>query len=78
MELTVQAGSADATKTISSQALASNVRFAETMVVFPEERKLVECIRNLGWGEITVKIKDGLPVMGHRPIKDIKFTDNGH
>ncbi len=39
-----------------------------------EEKKLLECVRELGFGEITVKVKNGKPVMGHRAVADIKFT----
>lgn len=36
--------------------------------------RLINYIRDLGWGEITVIVKDGEPVMIKRSEKDIKLT----
>lgn len=39
----------------------------------PEEEKLIDFIRELKWGEINVKVKDGKPVMIRVPIKEVKL-----
>lgn len=57
--------------------LKGTVRFVETMSVFPEEKRLIEFCRALRWGEVLIKVKNGLPVMGHHVREDVKFTDDG-
>lgn len=42
----------------------------------PEEKKLLDYIRELEWGEITVIVKAGKPVMITHPLKNVKLTDN--
>ena len=58
----------------SEMRLKSTVRFVESKPLFPEEVKLINFLRGMGYGELTIKVKDGLPVMGHHPVEDIKFT----
>jgi len=38
-----------------------------------KERRLLEFIRQLGHGEITIKIQDSLPVMVEEGIKKVKL-----
>mgnify|MGYP000966326893 CR=1 FL=1 len=41
----------------------------------PEQRRLLDCLQGLDWGEVLVVVKNGLPVMVKRERKDIKLTD---
>jgi len=52
----------------------SNARLAETMAVFPEEARLIKYCRELGYGELILKVRNGLPVMIHKPREDVKLT----
>lgn len=38
-----------------------------------KELKLLEFIRRLGYGEITIKVQDGLPVMIEKATEKIKL-----
>jgi hypothetical protein len=38
-----------------------------------KERRLLEFIRQLGYGEITIKVQDGLPVMVERATEKVKL-----
>ena len=38
------------------------------------EARLIRFIRDLGWGEARVVIKNGAPVMVHSAVKDTKLT----
>lgn len=44
------------------------------MSMTDEEKKLLEVIREIEWGQITVEIKQGKPVMVHKAMQDIKLT----
>lgn len=45
-----------------------------TYDVFHEkERKLIEYIRQLGFGEVTIKVQDGLPVMIEKAKEKVKL-----
>ena len=48
---------------------------AEYKVISPPERKLLDYIRDVGYGEIVVVVKNGVGVMVKRERKDIKLTD---
>jgi hypothetical protein len=37
------------------------------------ELKLLEFIRRLGYGEITIKVQDGLPVMVEKAMEKVKL-----
>lgn len=39
----------------------------------PEEEKLIEYIRKLGWGEFWVKVKAGKPVMIQQPMQNVNL-----
>lgn len=41
----------------------------------PQQRKLLDYLFDLSWGEVLVVVKNGLPVMVKRERKDIKLTD---
>jgi hypothetical protein len=42
-----------------------------------EERRLIEALRkHIGWGEATVVLKDGKPVMLRGLREDVKLTDD--
>lgn len=56
--------------------LKSTVRFVETMPLFPEEVKLIKYCREFGWGEFTLVVKDGIPVMIHKAREDQKLTED--
>lgn len=45
------------------------------MDVKPEEQKLLQYIRSLEWGKLTVEVKNKVPVMVHEPLKDVKLTE---
>lgn len=38
-----------------------------------KEKKLIDFIRNLGYGEITIKVQDGLPVMVEKAMEKVKL-----
>ena len=38
-----------------------------------KEQKLLEFIRELGFGEVTIKVQDGLPVLIEESIKKVKL-----
>lgn len=38
-----------------------------------KEKRLLEFIRQLGYGEVTIKVQDGLPVMVEEGIKKVKL-----
>ena len=38
-----------------------------------KEKKLIEFIRQLGYGEILIKVQDGLPVMIERATEKVKL-----
>ncbi|WP_162991179.1 DUF2292 domain-containing protein [Biomaibacter acetigenes] len=38
-----------------------------------KERRLLEFIRQLGHGEVTIKVQDGLPVMVEEGVKKTKL-----
>ena len=44
------------------------------MSMTDEEKKLLEVIREIQWGQLTVEIKQGKPVMVHKAMQDIKLT----
>ncbi|MCL6557607.1 MAG: hypothetical protein K6U74_02170 [Firmicutes bacterium] len=39
----------------------------------PEEEKLIDYIRKLGWGEFWVKVKAGKPVMIQQPLQNVNL-----
>lgn len=43
------------------------------VVLHSNERRLLEFIRNLGYGEVTIKVQDGLPVMVERATEKVKL-----
>ena len=38
-----------------------------------KERRLLEFIRQLGYGEVTIKVQDGLPVLIERATEKVKL-----
>lgn len=38
-----------------------------------KEKKLIEFIRRLGYGEIVIKVQDGLPVMIEKATEKVKL-----
>ena len=38
-----------------------------------KEKRLIEFIRRLGYGEVTIKVQDGLPVMVERATEKVKL-----
>ena len=40
-----------------------------------EEKRLLYFMRDLKWGQVTVEVKAGKPVMVKHPREDIKLTD---
>jgi len=45
----------------------------EQQKLHEKERRLLEFIRRLGYGEILIKVQDGLPVMVERATEKIKL-----
>ena len=45
----------------------------EMVKVSSAEKTLIEFCRGLEWGEVTVKVKNGQPVMLTSPLKDVKL-----
>ena len=43
--------------------------------ISPAERRLLDYIHDVGYGEIVVVVKGGIAVMVKRERKDIKLTD---
>jgi hypothetical protein len=37
--------------------------------------KLLNYLKELMWGEVTVEVKNGRPVMIRHPVKEVKLTD---
>ncbi len=48
-------------------------RLTEYYVLREKEKKLIEFIRELEFGEVTIKVQDGLPVMVEEGIKKVKL-----
>jgi len=42
-------------------------------VLHEKEKKLLEFIRELQFGEVTIKVQDGLPVLIEESIKKVKL-----
>ena len=42
-------------------------------VLHEKEKKLLEFIRELQYGEVTIKVQDGLPVLIEESIKKVKL-----
>ena len=42
-------------------------------VLHEKEKKLLEFIRELQYGEVTIKVQDGLPVLIKESIKKVKL-----
>ncbi len=40
-----------------------------------EEKRLLDFLRELAWGEATVKVKNGVPVLISEARRDVKLTD---
>jgi hypothetical protein len=38
-----------------------------------KEKKLIEFIRQLGYGEVVIKVQDGLPVMIEKAMEKVKL-----
>jgi hypothetical protein len=48
-------------------------RLTEYYVLREKEKKLIEFIRELEFGEVTIKVQDGLPVMVERAKEKVKL-----
>ena len=46
---------------------------AKYFVLHEKEQKLIEFIRELQYGEVTIKVQDGLPVMIERVKEKVKL-----
>ena len=46
----------------------------ELRQLYKEDLKLIEIIRSIGYGEITIKIKDKKPVIIEKGVMTIKLT----
>ncbi len=40
------------------------------------EKRLIEFTRGLGFGQFECEVKNGQPVMAHKPMQDIKFSEH--
>ena len=38
-----------------------------------KEKRLIEFIRQLGYGEVTIKVQDGLPIMIEKAMEKVKL-----
>ena len=47
----------------------------ELRQLYKEDLKLIEIIRSIGYGEITIKIRQGCPVVVESGIKTIKLEE---
>lgn len=45
----------------------------KSLALHQKERKLIEFIRELGYGELTIKVQDGLPVLIERATEKVKL-----
>lgn len=45
----------------------------KSLALHQKEQKLIEFIRELGYGELTIKVQDGLPVMIERATEKVKL-----
>jgi len=41
----------------------------------PAERRLIQYLRELQFGEVNLKVQDGLPVIAERVREKVKFTE---
>ena len=48
-------------------------KIAEYFVFHEKEKKLIKFIRELQFGEVTIKVQDGLPVLIEESIKKVKL-----
>ena len=48
-------------------------KIAEYFAFHEKEKKLIKFIRELQFGEVTIKVQDGLPVMVERAKEKIKL-----
>jgi len=46
---------------------------AKYFVLHEKEQKLIEFIRELQFGEVTIKVQDGLPVMVEKATEKVKL-----
>lgn len=45
----------------------------QTKPLHEKEKRLIEFIRQLRYGEITIKVQDGLPVMVEKAMEKVKL-----
>lgn len=45
----------------------------QTKQLHEKEKRLIEFIRQLGYGEITIKVQDGLPVLIEKATEKVKL-----
>jgi hypothetical protein len=45
----------------------------ESFILHEKEQKLIEFIRELQFGEVTIKVQDGLPVMIEKAKEKVKL-----
>lgn len=48
-------------------------KIAEYFAFHEKEKKLIKFIRELQYGEVTIKVQDGLPVMVERAKEKVKL-----
>ena len=48
-------------------------KIAEYFTFHEKEKKLIKFIRELQFGEVTIKVQDGLPVLIEESIKKVKL-----
>jgi hypothetical protein len=50
-------------------------KFSISIEVAIEEKRLLYFLRDLKWGQVTLEVKAGKPVMIKAPRQDVKLTD---
>jgi len=48
----------------------------EPMMLYKAERELIKYLRNLRFGNVELRVQDGLPMMAERAIIKTKFIDD--
>ncbi|MCL5056674.1 MAG: hypothetical protein M1130_01495 [Actinobacteria bacterium] len=46
-------------------------------VISNREKQLIKFIRELGWGEVRIRVENGQPVLIYEAIKTVRLDDQG-
>lgn len=46
-------------------------------VLSSREKQLIKFIRELGWGEVRIRVENGQPVLIYEAIKTVRLDDQG-